>query len=239
MQTRSKYIKQLEELTSSVQRLADKAAADVRAVGLALSGDEGAAEGILQGAKAERRLRAAIEGGCLDTMLMQQPLVGDDLRLVSGAFRIVSDLTHVGEMTRDVAYLSQTIPHEVTARLEGKLSAAAEQVADMIEQAVAAFMAADAAGAEAVFAADDAVDALYRESEGIIVEMIRSTDSDPEFLPELLMAAKYFERMGDEAERIAGWAVFRVTGEHKVYSKDVAKGADSAVSDGASEAAGE
>ena len=93
MQTRSKYLKQLEGLEASLARLAEKAAADVRAAGASLSGEEGAAEAaeaVLAGASVERRLRAEIERACLDIMLLQQPLVADDLRLVSGAFRAVS-----------------------------------------------------------------------------------------------------------------------------------------------------
>ena len=140
MQTRSKYIKQLEDLNSSIQRMSDKAAADIRAAGLALAGDAGAAEGIMQGAKAERHLRSAIEDGCLDAMLLQQPLVADDLRFVSGAFRLVSDLTHVGGMTREVAYLALSIPQETIAKIGDELSASAEKVANMIEQASAAFL---------------------------------------------------------------------------------------------------
>lgn len=221
MQIRSKYIKQLDDLTSSVQRFAEKAAADIRAAGLALGGDAGAAEGIMQGVKAERNLRSTIEGGCLDAMLLQQPLVADDLRFVTGAFRLVSDLTHVSGMAREVAYLSTTVPQEAIAKIADNLSASAEKVAAMIEKATAAFVDADVDAARSVYAADDEIDALYRASESAIVDMIRATDSDASHLPELLMIAKYFERMGDDAQRIASWAVFRVTGEHDVYSHGV------------------
>ena len=59
--------------------------------------------------------------------------------------------------------------------------------------------------------------------------MIRETYDDAAHLPELLMVAKYFERMGDDAQRIAAWAVFRVTGEHEVYSDAVASVAEEAI----------
>lgn len=223
MQTRSKYIKQLEDLNSSIQRMSDKAAADIRAAGLALAGDAGAAEGIMQGAKAERHLRSAIEDGCLDAMLLQQPLVADDLRFVSGAFRLVSDLTHVGGMTREVAYLALSIPQETIGKIGAELSTSAEKVANMIEQATAAFLNSDEEAARQVYAADDEIDALYHKAEAAVIELIRATDSDATHLPELLMVAKYFERMGDDAQRIASWAVFRVTGVHEVYSDDAVK----------------
>lgn len=220
MQTRSKYLHQLEELEGHIGRLGDKAVADIRAVGLALVGDEGAAVGVMEGAKASRRLRDAIEDGCMDIMLMQQPLVADDLRYVTGSFRIVSDLAHIDAMARDMAYLSTQVPREATARLDEVFDGAAARVADMVARAVAAFCASDEAAAQGVFTLDDEVDELYRRAEQVVVDLIRGGEADATHLPELLMVAKYFERMGDDAERIADWAVFRATGEHTVNSKD-------------------
>lgn len=219
MQSRSKYIKQLDDLEAHVQRLGDHVVADIRAAGLALAGDEGSAEGVLQGRKAERRLQHAIESGCLDALLLQQPLVAGDLRFVSGVFRIVSDLSHIGSMTRDIAFLSQSVPGEIVARVGDNLAASCEKAADMVALAVSAFKDADEEAARRVFALDNEVDELYKRSQDVIVEMIRTTTSDPEHLPELLMVAKYFERIGDDAQRIAGWALFRVTGHHEVYYK--------------------
>lgn len=218
MQTRSKYIEQLEELESCVRRLGEKTAADVRAAGLALAGDAGATEGVFQGREAEKRLQSAIESSCFDAMLLQQPLVAGDLRFVSGAFRIVSDLTHIGAMTRDVAYLATVVPGEEMGDLASLFSQASERVAGMVDHAVGAFLAEDEAAAREVYALDDAVDELYDQAKGLIVDKIRATDTDAAFFPEMLMVAKYFERMGDDAQRIASWAVFRVTGNHAIYS---------------------
>ncbi len=214
MQTRSKYIEQLEELESCVRRLGEKTVADVRAAGLALAGDAGAAEGVFQGREAEKRLQSAIESSCFDAMLLQQPLVAGDLRFVSGVFRIVSDLTHIGAMTRDVAYLATVVPGEEMGDLASLFSQASERVAGMVDHAVGAFLAEDEAAAREVYALDE----LYDRAKGLIVDKIRATDTDAAFFPEMLMVAKYFERMGDDAQRIASWAVFRVTGNHAVYS---------------------
>ena len=223
MQTRSKYLKQLEGLEASLARLAEKAAADVRAAGASLSGEEGAAEAaeaVLAGASVERRLRAEIERACLDIMLLQQPLVADDLRFVSGAFRAVSDIAHIDSMTRDVAYLSQGIPAEETAELRGVFAELSERCAVMVETAFDAFRSSSEERANEVYALDDEVDRLYHQAEAIVVGLIRSAadDAEIEFMPELFMVAKYFERMGDDAQRLADWAVFRATGEHEVYS---------------------
>ena len=217
--TRSEFLKQLDEVQSYIDRLVEKTASDIRALNLALKGDEGAARGVIAGRKAERRLREAIESNCLDIMLLQQPLIAGDLRFVSGSFRVVSDLTHIDEMTRDVAYLAQTVPLEALDRMQPQFSKAAERVAVMVETAVKAFREQDAELAEQVFAMDDKIDAMYEEAEKAVVKLIREADGDAKYLPELLMVAKYFERMADDGERIANWAMFRVTGKHEVHSQ--------------------
>ena len=220
MQLRSKYIAKLKDLDGLLTQLAEKSIADVRAVGRALAGEEGLADEVLAGNKAGHRLRNAIEDGCLDIMLMQQPLVADDLRQVSAAFRVVSDLAHIDEMTRDVAYLSQQLTPKAVSHLSVEFAEANEKVAEMLECAVAAFDDADVAGARRVWEMDDAVDELYDRCEAAVVDLIREDKAGAKHLPELLMVAKYFERMGDDAQRIADWAVFRATGEHAVHSRD-------------------
>lgn len=220
MQLRSKYIAKLKDLDGLLTQLAEKSIADVRAVGRALAGEEGVADEVLAGNKAGHRLRNAIEDGCLDIMLMQQPLVADDLRQVSAAFRVVSDLAHIDEMTRDVAYLSQQLTPKAVSHLSVEFAEANEKVAEMLECAVAAFDDADVAGARRVWEMDDAVDELYDRCEAAVVDLIREDKAGAKHLPELLMVAKYFERMGDDAQRIADWAVFRATGEHAVHSRD-------------------
>ncbi len=212
---RSKYLKQLDDLAAAMEDLGQKTVADVTAAGLALAkGDVEAAEEVISGEMRMRRLRATIEDTCLDIMLMQQPLVADDLRFVSGSFRLVSDLAHIDSKSRDVAFLATQIPHEAACAIENEIATASGKVAYMVKTALESFANADRDRAEEVFAADDEVDALYAKAEQAIVELIRKGDTDATHLPELLMVAKYFERMGDDAERIAKWTIFRITGTH-------------------------
>lgn len=219
MATRTKFTEQLDEVKGFIQRLGEKTVADVRAAGLAAAGDEGAAEGVMDGRKAEDRLRSAIETSCLDIMLLQQPLIGEDLRFVSGSFRMVSDLSHIDGMTRDCVFLIQELPAKVAKKLQKEFTALSEESALMVEKAVAAFCEADVEKAQEVVEADTSVNDLYAEVEEKLVGLIRDGKSSAQYLPELLMVAKYFERIGDLAKRIAAWAVFRVTGEHTVAEK--------------------
>ncbi|WP_322154015.1 phosphate signaling complex PhoU family protein [Paratractidigestivibacter sp.] len=219
MQTRTKFAHQLDDIQGLIIRLKEKCAADIRAAGLAAAGDHGAQEGVANGRKEEDRLRQSIEDQCLDAMLLQQPLIGDDLRFVSGAFRIVSDLSHIDGMTRDVAFLVEEVPDKVAGKICEEISAMSEQAAQMVSDAVDAFANSDVDLAAKVVEADEKVNSLYNSVEEKLVKLIRDGKSSAKYLPELLMVAKYFERIGDLAKRVAAWAIFRVTGEHKVEEK--------------------
>lgn len=213
MATRVEFVKQLENLEDLLRRFGDKAAADVRAAGLAADGDEGADMGILEGRKASERLRSELENECLDIMLLQQPLVGDDLRFVTSTFRIVSDIAHIDSHTRDIAFIYSELPKKASAKLADSFLAMSGRAASMVEKSVDAFCKSDAEAAKAVIEADDELDRMYSEAEDAVVKLIKSGKGSARTLPELLMVAKYFERIGDKAQRIADWAVFRATGE--------------------------
>lgn len=219
IKTRTKFASQLGGIEDLLVRLKEKCAADVRAAGLAAAGDMGARDGVIEGRKAEDRLRGAIEDSCLDAMLLQQPLIGDDLRFVSGAFRIVSDLSHIDGMTRDAAFLVEEIPQKAASKFCAQFVEMSEHAASMVERATDAFINSDVELAQEVVEADDRVNSLYAETEEKLVALIRDGKSSAKYLPELLMVAKYFERIGDLAKRVAAWALFRVTGEHKVGEK--------------------
>ena len=218
--TRTKFTDQLNEVEGYIRRFGEKTVSDIRAAGLAARGDKGAAEGVMDGRKVEDRLRSAIENTCLDIMLLQQPLIGVDLRFVSGAFRMVSDLSHIDSMTRDAVFLTEEIPEKASAKIEAEIASMSEGTADMVQRAVDAFCASDVEGAQQVMEADAAINALYVKVEEKLVALIRDGKSSAQYLPELLMVAKYFERIGDLAKRIAAWAIFRVTGEHTIAEKE-------------------
>ena len=113
-------------------------------------------------------------------MLLQQPLIGDDLRFVSGAFRIVSDLSHIDGMTRDVAFLVEEIPDKAAVKFTREFVEMSEQAASMVERAVDAFVERDVELAQQVIEADHRVNSLYAESEEKLVALIRDGKSSAE-----------------------------------------------------------
>ena len=142
-----------------------------------------------------------------------KPLFGATIRLQG---------TQMHTLTTDTAgtFLLENLPAKIVKKLDKQLALADEKVAIMIEESVGAFRTCDRERAEKVFSMDDEVDVIYAEAEQAIIDMIRSGKTSAKYLPELLMVAKYFERMADDAERIADWAVFRVTGRHEVHSQE-------------------
>ena len=218
MATRVEFTRQLSDMEGLLARFAEKSATDVRAAGLAASGDCGAETGVLEGRKPADRLRQEIESLCLD--IMQQPLIGEDLRFVSASFRLVSDLAQIDSMTRDVAFVFSEMPADVTTRLSDSFVHMSEQAAKMVDDGIEAFLTKNVELAQKVIASDDVLDKMYAAAEAVVVELIRQGQPSPRSLPELLMAAKYFERIGDQAQRIADWAVFRATGERILTGGD-------------------
>ncbi|MEE8673953.1 phosphate signaling complex PhoU family protein [Tractidigestivibacter scatoligenes] len=214
IQTRSKLTAQLKDIEDLLVRFKDKCASDIRATGLAATGDKGAQEGLARGRKAEDRLRTSIESSCLDVLLLQQPLIGDDMRFVTGSFRIVSDLSHIDGMTRDASFLVSEVPEKATSKFTSEFTQMADATAKMVEKAIDAFCNSDVSAAQEVIQDDAAVNLIYGDVTEKLVAQIREGKSSARYLPEVLMVAKYFERIGDLAKRIASWAIFRVTGEH-------------------------
>jgi phosphate transport system protein len=214
--TRTAYIQQIEELDDLLSRLGETVVSAIRATSHALGeGDKGAARGVIDGRGAANRLRRSVEDSCMGLMLLQQPLAGD-LRLVTASFRMVSDLARIEEMAIDIAQLSIEIDeHTIPATITGELAMLAAQVATMVESAVDAFNRSDENAAVAVFPLDDEVDTAFRKVRDMITDALRSGGQCADEAPELLMIAKYYERMGDHAQQVADWAIFRATGLYR------------------------
>lgn len=217
MKTRTEYLGQLDRLAEHLSRLGEAVVADINATGRALTeDDEGAGQGVIESHSSTLRLKRSVEDECLTLMLLQNPMASD-MRFVTAAFRAVSDLSRIDETAFEIAELNQELRDEkIMPKIEqfGELSARA---ADMVNTAMDAFIEVDAAAAETVFAKDDHVDDLYNQVRTHVVEVLRSDNNEAAVLaaPEVLMMAKYYERMGDHAQRIADWAIFRATGKYR------------------------
>ena len=154
-----------------------------------------------------------IEGMCLKLLLQQQP-VATDLRVISAALKMVTDMERIGDNSGDIAEII-TVAKLTAADEAEDISAMARAVIKMVTDSVDAFVARDVAAAQAVIAYDDVVDGFFSKVKRLLIERVRSAETDAEQALDLLMIGKYLERIGDHAVNIAKWVVFSVTGERE------------------------
>lgn len=154
-----------------------------------------------------------IESMCLKLLLQQQP-VARDLRQISAALKMITDIERIGDQAADIA--------EIIGYLGGRTVADCEYIGDMaravikmVTESVDAFVKHDITLAKSVIEYDNVVDDYFSKIKNSLITMISDKPSDGEYLIDLLMISKYFERIGDHATNIAEWVVFSVTGVHK------------------------
>lgn len=154
-----------------------------------------------------------IESLCLRLLLQQQP-VARDLRQISAALKMITDMERIGDQAEDigeiVACLNGRCPMEL-AHLEKMAAATGKMVTDSVD----AYVRRDPALARAVIAYDDVVDSAFLEVRGRLIALIARDPGQGEAALDLLMIAKYFERIGDHATNLAEWVIYAVTGVHK------------------------
>ena len=155
----------------------------------------------------------SIEALCLKLLLQQQP-VARDLRQISAALKMITDMERIGAQTRDIVML---IP-ELKGRTVNEFDIIKQMAAStmlMVDMSVNAFVKKDISISENVIKYDDVVDNYFSQIKTALIEMIASNKEDGEYALDLLMIAKYFERIGDHATNIAEWVEFSVTGNHR------------------------
>lgn len=154
-----------------------------------------------------------IESLCLKLLLQQQP-VASDLRVISAALKMITDMERIGDHANDIAELTLALtmqPHRINM---GHIKQMAKETIVMVIQALEAYVNKDIEQANAVIAMDDVVDELFLAVKKEILKILRENIEYGEQAEDLLMAAKYFERIGDHATNIAEWVIFSITGRH-------------------------
>lgn len=151
-----------------------------------------------------------IEQLCMKLLLQQQP-VASDLRMVSSALKMISDMERIGDQASDIAEICGTVNLEQSlAQIHIKEMAAA--TIKMVTDSVESFVKKDLEMAHGVVEYDDVVDNLFDKVKNEIISVITTEQSEP--CIDLLLVAKYLERIGDHAENIAEWVEYSITGVH-------------------------
>ena len=154
-----------------------------------------------------------IENLCLSLLLHQHP-VARDLREISAALKMVSDMERIGDQAADIADLSLYIAKDTSA-IPDTITKMAEDTVSMVTESVDAFVKSDLELCRNVIDRDDVVDDAFNEIKEKLADMIYGGKLDAKTGLDLLMTAKYFERIGDHAVNIAEWVEYSITGQHR------------------------
>ena len=217
MSIRKQYDTDLESLKGSLTEMGRNSADAVENVLEALCvADADAAATIVKGDARINNMERDIEHRCMTLLLRQQPVAGD-LRRISTAMKVVTDIERIGDHAADIA---EIIPHLVTVRKEGdpavsQAIAMGKKAHQMILDALDALTAEDENAARGVIAADDEVDYDFNAIKHQLAQEIAADPGKVDAALDLLMVIKYLERIGDHAVNVAEWVQFVRTGCYK------------------------
>lgn len=155
-----------------------------------------------------------IESCCLSLILRQQP-VAKDLRMVSTALKMVTDMERIGDQAADIAGIILKMKGEHIFEIFDNIPKMAIFAKTMVNGSIEAFVKGDIELTTKIIKMDDEVDKLFHEIKREIIEMLKKTTDHADICIDFLMIAKYFERIGDHAENICEWVEFNQTGEYK------------------------
>jgi phosphate transport system protein len=212
---RKRFDEQLHELKSlmiSMGRLIENAISI--AVKALITRDTGLADKAIQCDYAIDEMEKEIESLCLTLFLQQQP-VARDLRMISAVLKMITDMERIGDHAADISEIVKVMAGREYIKHMEHIPQMAKVASGMVTNSIEAFVNRDLELARAVIKADEEVDALFTAVRRGIIELIRADAEEGEQGIDMMMIAKYFERIGDHAENIAEWAEFSITGVHK------------------------
>ena len=155
-----------------------------------------------------------IESRCLKIILRQQP-VAQDLRLVSSVLKVITDLERIGDHASDISEITISLAGTKYIKQLDYIPQMAAVTMKMVTDSVDAFVKQDLELAKNVILFDDTVDALFAKEKGKLIELINENADNGDQAVDLIMIAKYFERIGDHATNVAEWVIFSLTGTYK------------------------
>ena len=214
---RKQYDLELNELNTQLIKMAaavEQAVAD--AMKALKERDKKLADAVSENDRDVDRMERQIEDMCLMLLLKQQPVAGD-LRFISAALKIITDLERIGDHAQDICEISLTMDDKPLSVTTDLITCMFEESTAMIKMAVDAFITKDEDLATQCINHDDVVDDLFVQVRKKLIGNLQSGKEDPEELVDLLQIAKYLERVGDHAQNIGEWVIFSLTGHHKDY----------------------
>lgn len=200
---RKRFDEQLEELGKEMQSMGMMVEESIqKAIEALLRQDVELAKSVMEGDVLVDQKQKEIESICF-TLLMQQQPVASDLRTISAALKMVTDMERIGDHAADISEMTVHLAHEPYIKNLDHIRQMASETMWMLIQSIEAYVEKDVKKANGVIAHDDVVDKLFAETKTDLIELIHKDKNNGEQATDLLMVAKYFERIGDHATNLA------------------------------------
>jgi phosphate transport system protein len=215
MSARTEFDRELEDLHLDLIRMGGliEEAID-RSITALEKRDRALAETIVANDRQVDDLDRAIEARCLSLLLRQQP-VAKDLRAISTALKMVTDMERIGDHASDIADISLRFDDGPFIKSLEHIPLMARISSSMVKDSIHAFVKGDADFSREIIRRDDEVDKLFETVKQEIISILTKSTESADQAVDFLMIAKYLERIGDHAVNICGWVIFSVTGKHK------------------------
>ena len=211
---RNRFNEQLAELNIEIIEMGSMCEEIIENAVMSLNNaDISLAQGVKVSGISIDQMERDIESRCMKLLLHQQP-VASDFRLISAALKMITDMERIGDQAEDIADIVTFLGGRTVSEMK-LISEMSYKAIEMVTASVDAFVNKDIILAENVIEQDDIVDNYFADIKSNIINWIANNPEDGEFALDLLMIAKYLERIGDHATNIAEWVIFSVTGIHK------------------------
>ena len=218
---RNRFDRQLKELNNEMIEMGAMIEAAIeKAVSALVNQDVEKAKEAVKGDDVINHQEKNIENLCWKLLLQQQP-VARDLRQISAALKMVTDMERIGDHAADISEITIALASQPYVKKLEHIQEMAKETMQMIVKAVDAFVEKDKEKAIAVMQQDDVVDDLFDTVKKELIGLIHENPENGEQAADLLMVAKYFERIGDHATNISEWVVFSITGIHKELNEEI------------------
>ncbi|MBP3400580.1 MAG: phosphate signaling complex protein PhoU [Selenomonadales bacterium] len=211
---RNRFDEQLFELNREIIEMGSMCEDAIASAAQAMiAGDTELAAQVMKNSTAIDQMERDIERRCMKLLLHQQP-VARDLRLISAALKMITDMERIGDQAEDIAEIVISLNGHTIEEMQ-LVGEMAHKTIKMVTDSVDAFVKKDVELAKKVIDQDDVVDDYFSEIKHGIIALLAENDADGELMLDLLMISKYLERIGDHATNIAEWVIYSVTGTHK------------------------
>lgn len=214
MAKQSRFEKQLNTLNQQMVQMGSMVEQSIEmAVSALVTKDSEKAHNVIEYAADVSNQERQIEGMCMKLLLCQQP-VASDLRMISSALKMITDMERIAVQSAEISELTIRMEETPYIKKLEHIQQMAKETILMVVKSIDAFVNKDLSLAQEVISMDDVVDDLFIKIKQELIGLINQDASNGEQATDLLMIGKYFERIGDHAVNIAQWVTFSITGEH-------------------------